>query len=122
MDLNFVKMEISILSCKNIIKFLNSMLKLYSNKFFKVFNIYTKIISYLEILNFKIYYLTKRVNLKLLISGFQNQKFLSKTLHIHIVEVHNIWLPKCLLSINIFYLRCGHSFKVDYYALGILLY
>jgi len=40
----------------------------------------------------------------------------------HIVEVHSIWLHKCLQSKIFINLRSGHSFKVDYYALGILLY
>lgn len=38
------------------------------------------------------------------------------------VEVLSIWHPKCLLSNFLFYVRSGHSYQVDYYALGILLY
>lgn len=122
LGLNIVKMAISTISCKNIVKFHKLMLSISSKKFYKGFSIYIKIIFYFEIWNWKISCLMKKVNLKLQILGFPNLKYLRKISRILTVEVHSIWHHKCLPSKYLSKLRCGHSFKVDYYALGILLY
>lgn len=122
LGLNIVKMAISTISYKNIVKFPKLMLSISSNKFYKGLNIYIKIIFYLEIWNWKISCLMKKENLKLQILGFPNLKCQRKTSRIPTVEAHSTWHHKCLPSKYIIKLRCGHSFKVDYYALGILLY
>lgn len=53
---------------------------------------------------------------------YLNLKFNKIKLLILIVEVPNIWLLKCYQSKHFFIFRSGHSYQVDFYALGILLY
>jgi serine/threonine protein kinase len=61
-------------------------------------------------------------NLKLLTSDSPNLRYLNKISLTPIVVALNTWHLRCLQSTSDIYHRCGHSFKVDYYALGILLY
>lgn len=100
--LNIVKMEIYITFFKNIRKFHNPMHAIYSKRYCKVWSISMKTTFCLEIWNYKIFYLMRKENLKLLILDFRNLKYLKKISHILIVAVHNTWLLRCFQSIPFF--------------------
>ena len=122
LDSNTVRTVIFTIMYKKWNLFHNNKLNLSSFKFCKAFSTYIKIVYFSEMLNLKISCLIYMEELKSLTLDFPNLILKKMKLLIHIVEVLNTWHPKCSLSKNSILFRSGHSYQVDYYALGILLY